>query len=65
MVFASVSEIKVQYLLDINPILNPSSVILSEAKDLFLFRVNSVKDLSQIGPQPPAAARIESFPAVD
>ena len=45
--------------------LNPSSVILSEAKDLFLLRVNSVKDLSQIGPQPPAAARIESFPAVD
>jgi hypothetical protein len=27
-------------------ILNPSSVILSEAKDLSLFRVNSVKDLS-------------------
>ena len=27
-------------------ILNPSSVILSEAKDLFLLRVNFVKDLS-------------------
>jgi hypothetical protein len=45
--------------------LNPSSVILSEAKDLLLFRVNSVKVLSQIGPLPPAAAHVESFPAVD
>jgi hypothetical protein len=36
--------------LAIDVILNPSSVILSEAKDLFLFRVNSVKDLSQNDP---------------
>ena len=31
-------------------ILNPSFVILSKAKDLFLLRVNSVKDLSQNDP---------------
>ena len=38
-------------------ILNPSNVILSEAKDLTLLRVNSVKDLSQNDPLPSLAKR--------
>jgi hypothetical protein len=45
MVFASVSEIKVQYLLDINPILSPSlPVMLSPSTAL---RINSAKHLSE------------------